>query len=47
MEYVTREIIEPRKDKTKELVKYNKGEVRAQRIIFKSIKYSLVQFVAN
>ena len=28
MEYVTGEIIEPSKDKTQDLEKYNKGEVR-------------------
>lgn len=47
MEYVTREIIEPIKYKTQELVKHKKGEVRAQMIIVESIKYSLVPFVAS
>lgn len=47
MEYVTGEVIEPEKDKTKELARYQKGEVRAQRIIVESIKDSLVPFVTN
>lgn len=47
MGYVTREVTEPEKDKTQELEKYKKGEVRAQRIIMESIKDSLALFVAN
>ena len=37
MEYVIGKIIEPRKNKTQELVKYKKWEVRSQRIIVKFI----------
>ena len=47
MEYVTGEITKPSKDKTQELARYKKGEVRAQRIIVESINVSLVLFVAN
>lgn len=47
MGYVTGEIIEPRKDKTQELERYKKWEVRYQRTIVEPIKDSLVPFVAN
>jgi len=47
MEYFIREITGPSKDKTKGLANYKKGEVRAQRIIFESIKDPLVPFVPN
>ena len=47
MEYVLSEVTKPSKDKTRELERYKKGEVRAQRIIVESIKYHLVPFVAN
>ena len=45
--YVNGEVIEPQKDKTQELTRYKKGEVRAQRIIVESIKDYLIPFVAN
>ena len=47
MKYVLGEITKLGKDKSQELAKYKKGEVRAQRIIVESIKDSLVPFVAN
>ena len=37
-EYVLSEVAIPDKEKFQELAKYKKGEVRAQRIIFESIK---------
>lgn len=47
MECVLKEVTEPRKDKTQELEKYKKVDVRAHRIIVESIKDHLVPFVAN
>jgi len=44
-EYVFGEVVEPSKEKTQELEKYKKGEVRAQIIIVEPIKYQLVPFV--
>lgn len=45
MEYVLDEVTQPDKEKNKELEIYNKGEVRAQRIIIESIKYHLAPIV--
>lgn len=47
MEYVLGEFIEPRKYKTQQLEKDNKGELGAQRIILESIKDRLTPFVSN
>lgn len=47
MEHVLGEVTKPIKDKTQQLAKYKKGEVRAQRIIVESIINHLVPFVAN
>lgn len=44
MEYLLRNVVEPSKEKTQELAKYKKGEVRAQRII---VKDHLVPFVVD
>lgn len=46
MEHIVGKAIELDKDKNQELVKYNRGEVRAQRILIKSIK-NLTPFVAD
>lgn len=45
MGYVSREVTEYEKDKTQELARYNKREVRSQRIIVESMKDSLIPFV--
>lgn len=47
MEYVLVEVVEPSKEKSQELEKYTKGEVRVQRIIVESIKNHLVPFVSD
>lgn len=47
MEYVLGEVSVPDKEKTQELAKYKKGEVRAQRIIVESIKDHHVPFIAD
>ena len=47
MEYVLGGVVVPDKEKTQELAKYKKGEVRAQKIIVESIKDHLVPFVVD
>lgn len=47
MDYILGKVPKPNKDKTQEVVKYNKGEVRAHRIFFESIKDHLISFVSD
>lgn len=47
MDYILGKVPKPNKDKTQEVVKYNKGEVRAHRIFLESIKDHLISFVSD
>lgn len=47
MDHILGKVIEPKKDKAQELVKYNKGEVRTQSNLIESIKYYLSPFVVD
>lgn len=47
MKYDLRETTQRDKQKTQELAKYKKGEVRAQRILIESIKDHLISFIAD
>ena len=45
--HVKGSIVEPPKEKAQALMKYMKGEIRAQRILIESIKDSLIPYVAK
>lgn len=47
MDHILGKVIEPKMHKTKEFSKYNKGEIRAQRILIESTKYYLIIFIAD